>query len=66
MTLPFIEDSKWPISKEAEERVANPGYDTQIEEHLMDELMKALEHKDIGNLRESIVALIEHLKSSEE
>jgi hypothetical protein len=62
----FIPDSKWPISKEPEERVADPSYDKQIEDHLMDEIMMAMEEKHSSKLREALVALIEHLKMSEE
>jgi predicted house-cleaning noncanonical NTP pyrophosphatase (MazG superfamily) len=66
MKLPFLEGSKWPISREPGERTVNPSYDKQLESHLMDEIMEALEHKDASKLRESIVALIEHINSSED
>lgn len=66
MELPFLKDSKWPISKEPGEKIVNPSYDTQVEEHLMDELMQAIETKNPSKLRESLVALIDHLKASEE
>lgn len=66
LTLPFLKHSKWPISKEPEERVADPGYETQIEDHLIDEIMLAIEQKHSAKLRESLMGLIEHLKMSEE
>jgi hypothetical protein len=66
LTLPFLKESKWPISKEPEERVVNPSYDKQIENHLIEELMIALEQKKSARLRESLIALIEHIKSSGE
>ena len=58
MKLPFLQNSKWPISKEPEERVANPSYDTQLQDHLIDEFLLALEKKDPVQLREAIKALI--------
>lgn len=63
MKLPFLEESHWPTSREPGEKVVNPSYDKQIEDHLMDELLVALEKKHSGKLRESLVALIQHLKS---
>lgn len=65
MKLPFMQDTKWPTAKEPDERVANPSYDTQIEDHLMDEILVALEKKHVAKLRESIVALIQHIRSGE-
>ncbi len=64
MKLPYLQESKWPISKEPTEKVVNPSYDKQIEDHLMDELMISLEKKHPAKLREALVALIQHLKSS--
>jgi len=66
MKLPFLEESKWPISKEPDERVVNPSHDKQIEDHLIDELMQALEHKEASKLRETLIALIQHIKSGDE
>ncbi len=66
MKLPFLKESRWPISKEPEERVVNPSYDKQIEDHLMDEIMVAMEERHASKLRESLIALIQHLKMSEE
>ncbi len=66
MKLPFLAESKWPISKEPEERVVNPSYNKQIEDHLMDEILVALEKKESAKLRESLVALVQHINSSEE
>ena len=65
MALPFLEESKWPISKEPEERIANPSYDHKIQDQLMDELLVALEHKDVLAFREAIIALIHAIKSEE-
>jgi len=58
MKLPFLENSRWPISKEPEERVVNASYDKQVQDHVMDELLIALEHKDAQGFREAIEALI--------
>jgi hypothetical protein len=64
--LPFLENtSKWPISREPEERVVNPSYDTQIEDHLVDEIFVAMEKKHVSKFREALIALIEHLHSQE-
>lgn len=60
MKLPFLDDStsKWPISKEPEERVVNASYDAKLQDHLVDELLIALEHKDRVAAREALVAII--------
>lgn len=52
----------WPTAKEPGEIVVNPSYDKQIEDHLIDELLVAMEHKDASKLRETLVALIQHIK----
>lgn len=63
MKPPFLQDSKWPISREPEERVANPSYETQLEDHLVDEILVAMESHDSKGLREALQALIEHIRS---
>jgi len=64
MVLPFLDnDRKWPISKEPEERTVNPSHDKQLEDHLIEELMIALEHKETSKLKESLMALIQHIMS---
>jgi hypothetical protein len=65
MKLPFLDHSNWPISKEPEERVVNPSYDKQIEDDLMDRLLIALEKHDASSFKDTIQALIQHIKSSE-
>lgn len=66
MKLPFLQESKWPISKEPEERVVNPSHDTSLQDHLMDELLSALEHKDRKRLREALQALIHSIKNEDQ
>lgn len=66
LPLPFLEESKWPTSREPEERVVNPSYDKQLEDHLMDELLIALEHKNPSKVRESLIALIQNIYSEGE
>ena len=61
--LPFLQDSKWPIVREDEERVANPSYDTQIQDHLIDEILVALAEKSGAKLRSALKALIQHIKT---
>lgn len=63
--LPFLDDKKWPVSREDENRVANPSYDTQIQDSLVDEMLMAIEKKDVKALRESMQALIEHLRTEQ-
>lgn len=58
MKLPFLQESKWPTAIEPEERVVNPSSDKQLQDHLMDELLSAMEHKDSKRRREAMVALI--------
>lgn len=58
MQLPFLNHSKWPISKEPEERVVNPSSDMQLQDHLVGELLVSLEKKDPKRIREAIIALI--------
>ena len=65
MKLPFIQESKWPISREDEERVANPSYDKQIQNHLVEELLQAIEKKDYSRLREALVALVLAIRDEE-
>jgi len=65
MKLPYLNESKWPISKEPEEKVANPSYEMKLEDHLIDQLMMALEHKDVGALKEAMVSLIHHISMEE-
>lgn len=66
MKLPFLQESKWPTAREPGEKIVNQSYDGKIEDHLMDEVIQAIEHKDSGKLRESLVALIQHLKSEDQ
>lgn len=57
MRPPFLDESKWPISKEPEERVVNPSYETQLSDHLIDELFRALEHKDHASIAKCLRAI---------
>lgn len=63
MSLPFLTDSNWPISKEPEERVANPSHDTQLQDHLVDEAFVSYQKADPRRFRESMTALIQMIKS---
>lgn len=63
MKLPYLEESHWPTSREPDEKVVNPSYDKQIEDHLLEEILIAIEKKQSSKLRESLVALIQHLQS---
>lgn len=65
MKLPFLDDQKWPSCREPEERVVNPSYDKKIQDHLLDELMVALEKHDSSKLREAIVALVHAIQDEE-
>jgi hypothetical protein len=60
--LPFLEESKWPASKESEEITVNPSYDTQIQEGLVDEMLHAFEAKDVKGFAQSLKALIQSIK----
>lgn len=59
--LPFLDDTKWPISKDPEERVVNPSYDHQLQDHLLDELLLAVENKDHKGLVSSLQALAQSI-----
>ncbi len=63
--LPFLQESHWPSSKEPEERVVNPSYDKQLQDHLLDELLVALEQKHSGKLRECLTALVHAIRNEE-
>ena len=63
MKLPFLQESKWPISKEPEERVVNPSHDRQLQDHLIDEILVCLEKKDSSGLRDALKALIENIRN---
>jgi len=63
MKLPFLQESKWPVSREPEERVVNPSHDRQLQDHLIDEILVALEKKDSSGLRDALKALIENIRS---
>lgn len=64
MKLPFLDTtSKWPGSKDSEERVINPSYDAQIQDGLIDELLQSLEHKDVSGFRASLHSLIQSIKT---
>lgn len=65
MKLPFLNESKWPISKEPEERVVNPSYDKQIQDHLVDEMLKAMEAKDHKSFGSALCSLIDSIKDEE-
>ena len=66
MKLPFLEDHRWPTTRETEERVVNPSHDTQLQDHLMDELMIALEKRDAGSLRSAIMALVHSIQNEDQ
>lgn len=63
MKLPFLQESKWPTAREPEERVVNPSHDRQLQDHLMDEVLRAVEKKNGEHLRESLVELIRCIRS---
>jgi hypothetical protein len=65
MKLPFLKESKWPVLKETEERVANPSHDTQLQDHLVEEILISHEHKDHRRMREALMALIRMMKNEE-
>lgn len=65
MKLPFLEESHWPVSKETEERVVNPSYDRQLQDHIMDELLVAFEKSDPKRLREALVALVHSIRNED-
>lgn len=62
MKLPYLEESHWPISKEPGERVVNPSYDKQIQDHLVTEFLRAVEKKDSSGMRGSLVELARSIK----
>ncbi len=63
MKLPFLEEKSWPISKEPEERVVNPSYDTQLQDHILDEILLALEKRDATRMREALIALVHSIRN---
>lgn len=66
MKLPFLPESRWPTSKETEEKVVNPSYDTQIQDHLVGEILIARENKDHKKMGESIRALVRAIQNEEQ
>lgn len=65
MNLPFLQESKWPTAREPEERVANPSHDTQLQDHLVEEVLIAREHKNSRHLREALMALIHSIRNED-
>lgn len=63
--LPFLKESMWPTAKETEERVVNPSHDRQLQDHLVEEILVAREHKDNSRLHEALMALIRLIKNEE-
>jgi len=51
--------------KEPEERVASPSHDTQLQDHLMDEFLSAMEGHDHAHKREALLALIHSILNEE-
>lgn len=67
MKLPFLtQKDQWPTLKKDEEvRIVNASHDTQLQDHLVDEILMAMESKDSGQLREALMALIENIKNED-
>jgi len=65
MKLPYLEDSRWPGIKKTEERTVNPSYDHQLQNHLIEELLSALEHKDHKSIVQALQALYQSIHSEE-
>lgn len=65
--LPFLtQKDQWPVMRdEPEERVVNPSHDTQLQDHLVDEIMMAMEKKDSSSLRDALMALIQNIKNED-
>lgn len=63
--MPFMPNPRWPISKEPEERVEGAGHDKQLQDHLIDELLRALEHKDMAGIKDTITALAHSFRNEE-
>lgn len=66
MKLPFLQESKWPVMRKEREQVANPSHDTQLQDHLLDEMLMARESKDHSRFHQSLMALIRHLMMEED
>lgn len=59
MKLPFLKNHSWPrIGKPQDEKLVNASPDELVEQHLMGELMDAVERKDVGSFRKTMEALI--------
>lgn len=65
MKLPFLENSHWPTSKEPEERVVNPSYDRQLQDHLIDEVLAALERRDPKRMSEALIAIVHSIRNED-
>jgi hypothetical protein len=64
--LPFLDNqSRFPTSKEPDERVVNPSYDAQLQDSLVNELLEALEHRKSSQIKESLMALIHSIEDEE-
>jgi hypothetical protein len=64
--LPFLQEKDhWPAIKETEEIVVNPSHDAQLQDHLLDELLIALESKNHKEIAECLKALIHSINNEE-
>lgn len=51
--------------KEPREQIANPSHDTQLQDHLADEMLLAHEAKDHRRMRQALCALIMHYRNED-
>ena len=59
MKLPFLKSSRWPrIGKPQDEKTINASFEEKLQDHLFDELMRAVEMKNTGAFRNAIQALV--------
>lgn len=66
MKLPFLQDSKWPRIRVDEERVVNPSHDAQLQDHLVDQLLMAMEKGDSPAIRDALMSLVQSILNEDQ
>lgn len=67
MDLPFLEKSHWPTSKESKEQIVSDQSheesisESEIQEHLIQELLQAFEQKDATAIKDCLISLIQSI-----
>lgn len=63
--LPYLENHKWPVIQETDERIVGTSAEREIQEHLLSELLSCYEAKDAQGLKDAMLSLIRSILSEE-